>query len=196
MIIWINGAFGAGKTQTAYELHRRIPNSFVFDPENAGYYIRKNMPRELVKDDFQDYAMWRDMNVSMLNYISSEYRGVIIVPMTIVNPQYFEEIVGRLRADGVTVHHVTLWVSKDVLLKRLRSRGDGSRSWPAQQIDRCLAGLGHDCFRHHLETDRMTVESVAETIASMLDVELEPDRRGRLGKLRDRLKTQFMHIRF
>ena len=36
MVIWLNGAFGAGKTQTAYELHRRLPDSFVYDPENAG----------------------------------------------------------------------------------------------------------------------------------------------------------------
>lgn len=37
MIFWVNGAFGAGKTQTSYELHRRIPNSFVYDPENVGF---------------------------------------------------------------------------------------------------------------------------------------------------------------
>ena len=39
MIIWINGAFGAGKTQAAYELRRRAENAYVYDPENAGYFI-------------------------------------------------------------------------------------------------------------------------------------------------------------
>ncbi|MDR0635583.1 MAG: AAA family ATPase, partial [Treponema sp.] len=29
MIIWINGAFGSGKTQTAFELNRRWNNSYV-----------------------------------------------------------------------------------------------------------------------------------------------------------------------
>ena len=29
MIIWLNGAFGAGKTQTAYELGRRISGAYV-----------------------------------------------------------------------------------------------------------------------------------------------------------------------
>ncbi|MBQ9717880.1 MAG: tunicamycin resistance protein, partial [Clostridia bacterium] len=38
MILWINGTFGSGKTQTAAELHRRIPDSFVYDPENVGYW--------------------------------------------------------------------------------------------------------------------------------------------------------------
>lgn len=28
MVIWLNGAFGAGKTQTAYELRRRLPGSW------------------------------------------------------------------------------------------------------------------------------------------------------------------------
>lgn len=40
MIIWINGAFGSGKTNTAYELKRRIPNAFVYDPEEAGFLVR------------------------------------------------------------------------------------------------------------------------------------------------------------
>lgn len=30
MIIWLNGAFGAGKTQTAYELRRRLSGSWGY----------------------------------------------------------------------------------------------------------------------------------------------------------------------
>ena len=36
MIIWINGAFGSGKTNVAYELNRRIESSYVYDPEEIG----------------------------------------------------------------------------------------------------------------------------------------------------------------
>ena len=32
MIIWLNGAFGAGKTQTAWELRRRMADAYVYDP--------------------------------------------------------------------------------------------------------------------------------------------------------------------
>ncbi len=49
-IIWLNGAFGAGKTQTAYELHRRLENSFVYDPENIGFFFNQNLPSELKKE--------------------------------------------------------------------------------------------------------------------------------------------------
>ncbi|MDQ1913501.1 AAA family ATPase [Paenibacillus sp. GD4] len=196
MIIWINGAFGSGKTQTSYELHRRLPQSMVFDPENAGFYIRKSIPRDIAKSDFQDYPMWREINFSMLKYLSMEYSGCIIVPMTIVNPSYFQEIVGRLRADGVTVKHFTLCASKEMLLRRLRSRGEGRQSWAAQQIDRCLAGLSDETFRHHLDTEHMTVAAAAESIAAMLQLPLRPDPRGKAAKARDRLLTQIRHIRF
>lgn len=170
MMIWVNGAFGSGKTQTSFELHRRIPHSVIFDPEHAGSYIRKNIPVEIAKSDFQDYPMWREINYSMLNYMDSEYRGTIIVPMTVVNPRYFSEMVGKLRDEGVTVHHFTLCASKEVLLKRLRTRGEGKNSWAAQQIDRCIAGLSHDTFRHHLDTENLTVAMVAESIAAQLSM--------------------------
>lgn len=196
MIIWINGAFGSGKSQTSFELHRRLPNSFVFDPENAGFYIRKNIPKEVSKGDFQDYTMWREINYSMLKYINSEYNGTIIVPMTVVHPQYFSEIVGKLRNEGVTVHHFTLCASKDVLLKRLRTRGEGRNSWAAQQIDRCIEGLSNDVFRHHLDTNNLAVGVVAETIASKLSITLQPDHRGKIRKIKDRFTTQIKQIRF
>ena len=35
VIIWINGGFGAGKTTLAQELHRRLPDTVVYDPEAA-----------------------------------------------------------------------------------------------------------------------------------------------------------------
>ncbi len=35
MIIFINGAFGVGKTTIAENLVSRIPNSLLFDPEEA-----------------------------------------------------------------------------------------------------------------------------------------------------------------
>ncbi|WP_309118310.1 AAA family ATPase [Paenibacillus sp.] len=196
MIVWINGAFGAGKTQTAFELHRRIPNSFVFDPENAGYYIRKNVPSSAMRDDFQDFPMWRETNYGMLKYIDASYDGVVLVPMTVVNPGYFAEMAGRLRSEGVVVHHFALCASKDVLLRRLRSRGDGERSWAARQIDRCIEGLRDETFRHHLDTDGWSVSDNAERIAALARLELLPDDRSAWRKSWDRLRTQWNHIRF
>lgn len=195
MIIWINGAFGAGKTTTAYELHRRIPNSYVYDPENVGFFLRKNMPKQLWKNDFQDHEAWREMNVSMLQMLSREFEGVIIVPMTIVNPQYFNEILEKLRDEHVDIKHFALLASKETLLKRLKSRGDGKHSWPARQIDRCLSSLSQEMFQTHLYTDQLTPEDIINQIAEACGIGLQPDHRGRFRRKLDRLITQIKHIR-
>jgi len=196
MIVWINGAFGAGKTQTACELRRRCPEAYIFDPENAGYYIRRNLPSSILLDDFQDYPIWRSMNYGMLSHIAASYAGIIIVPMTVVKPAYFAEIAGRLRDDGVDVRHFALCASRETLLRRLRSRGDSSRSWPARQIDRCVEGLRHEVFRHHLDTEHLSVAQAAETIAGMCGLRLLPDNRSALRKSADRAATKLRHIRF
>jgi adenylylsulfate kinase-like enzyme len=91
MILWINGAFGAGKTTVANELNRRIENSYIYDPENAGYFIRKNIPQQInTEDNFQDYKLWRDFNLKMLRFIADSFDGTIIVPMTVTNRQYYD----------------------------------------------------------------------------------------------------------
>ncbi|WP_027086108.1 AAA family ATPase [Cohnella panacarvi] len=195
MIIWINGAFGSGKTTVAHELHRRIPDSHVYDPENVGYFIWKNAPKSFNQGDFQDFPQWRSMNYDMLKMISDRFDGPIIVPMTLVNPQYFGEIVGRLRADGADVRHFALLASRETLLKRLRKRGDRSDSWPARQIDRCAASLSGELFGHHIHTDHRTVEEVAERIASEAGIRLAPDSRGWLRKRIDRMIVTIKHIR-
>lgn len=196
MIIWINGAFGSGKTTTSYELERRIPNSFVYDPENIGFFIRKNVPKPMWKDDFQDHSLWREFNHSMLRTIESEYSGIIIVPMTIVNRQYFDEIITKLKADGVVIHHFTLMATQETLLKRLKSRGDHKNSWPAKQIDRCITALSEDIFAKHIHTDNLTPDEILDHIARDCGIELQPDHRGMFKKKADRIITKIKHIRF
>lgn len=197
MIIWINGAFGAGKTQTAFELHRRIENSFVYDPENLGFFISKNIPSSIKnKEDFQDYEVWREINFSLIKYIEGKYDGVLIIPMTVVNPIYFNEIVGSLRSHGMIVKHYALMASKATLLKRLKSRGDGANSWGAKQIDRCLEGLSNEVFQSHINTENMSIDDVVERIALMSGIKLKPDDMGKFEKKINRIKTQLKHIRF
>ena len=124
MIIWLNGAFGAGKTQTAYELSRRLPNSYVYDPENAGFFIRDNLPPSLRGDDFQDYPMWRAFNFAMLDDIASRFDGHVIVPMTITNRQYYDELPGAL-SRKYDVRHFILYAQKET------SCGVWRRGWKA-----------------------------------------------------------------
>ena len=182
MIIWLNGAFGAGKTQTAYELKRRIPNSIIYDPEQIGFFINRSFPKEIKKGDFQNYELWREFNYKTVKHIHSEYSGTIIIPMTIVNPQYYQEIIGRLKDEGVDVQHFVLSASKETLQKRLKSRFEKKDSWPEQQIERCLAGHAHPIFEGHIDTNHLSTEQVADTIASALHIQLLSDERSELQK--------------
>ena len=195
MIIWINGAFGSGKTHTAYELNKRLPNSYIYDPEEVGFFISDNLPDKTKLNDFQDYPMWRDFNYKMLAYINDTYDGIIIVPMTITNEIYFKEIISKMRQNNLDIRHFTLMAKKETLIKRLKKRGDGKNSWPVKQIDRCLDNLTNEIYAEHISTDNIKIETVAEKIATKCGVKLLPDNRGWLTKKKDRLLVTLRHIR-
>ena len=139
-----------------------------------GYFIRNVFPASLLKSDFQDHKIWREMNVSVLGDLARQYPGTIIVPMTLVNPDYFEELVGQLRSQGIEVRHSTLMAQRETLLQRLTSRGEDANSWPARQIDRCLAALSADRFGQHIDTDHLTTEQIIERIATECKLRLNP----------------------
>lgn len=198
MIIWINGAFGSGKTTTAFELHRRLPGSFVYDPENVGYFIRKNGPECLSRGDFQDIPLWREMNYEMLRLVCSNHKGDIIVPMTLVNPDYFDQIIGRLRRDGADIRHFILWAGREELMRRLKIRSwrfIGRDSFAVSSIGRCLHSFDNLVTEGRINTEGMSVDEVVDKIASECGIVLQPDKRGRTRKLMDRMGVLVRHIR-
>ena len=164
MLLWINGAFGSGKTTAAYELKTRYPHVHVLDPEEVGFTLRKLLPPDLREADFQDQPLWRDWVYGVLEAASHSSQPVV-VPMTLVNPEYFSQIVGRLRSSGVEVQHFTLVASRATLLKRLARRREGQNSWAAQQIERCVTALEHSGFSQHLDSDALSFETIIETMA-------------------------------
>ncbi|WP_243300219.1 AAA family ATPase [Bacillus litorisediminis] len=187
MIIWINGTFGSGKSTTAYELQRRIRSSFVYDPERFGYVLMRNVPKEIAKSDFQDYPLWREANYQLLKQISQDYKGTIIVPMTLTNEIYFNEIIGKLKNDGIEIKHYTLMATEKTIEKRLRQRFEGKRPWAYQQMEARLKSLASDFFKEQIMTDHMSVDEVVATIAKRSGVKLLPDRRTKIKKRVDRL---------
>lgn len=192
-IVWINGAFGSGKTTMAYTLYKRLPDAFVFDPENAGYYLRKNQPPTLCLDNFQDEPLWRYINRDLLLHIATHYQGVILVPMTVIRPDYYNELVFSLQEHDISVVHIVLAASEQTLRRRLRKRLEGRHSWAAQQIKPCLEGFRHPLFHTQIQTDGRCVEDIAEEIARYAKLPLLPRRRGILPLLQ-RLGNQLRHI--
>lgn len=194
MIIWLNGAFGAGKTQTACELCRRLPGSYVYDPENAGFFIRDNLPPGLERDDFQDFPLWRSFNFELLDYAASRYGGHIIVPMTVTSRAYYDETVGAL-AQKHEVRHFILWAGREALEKRLASRLERPGSWGHRQIGRCLRAFESEVTEEKIDTEGMDLYEVVDRIGALCGLALAPDRRGPARKLAHRLATQIRHIR-
>jgi hypothetical protein len=165
MIVWINGPFGVGKTETAKALHALVPGSFVYDPEQAGYFIWKNVPEPLSrKGDFQDLPMWRDMNYQMLRYIVQNQPGIVIVPMTIATRVSYDEIIGRLQAGGILVQHCILTCDRSTLLSRLAMQGNDENSWMVQQYDRCMAAFEGEIQGTVIRTDDLGIAEIVDRI--------------------------------
>jgi broad-specificity NMP kinase len=196
MIIWINGAFGSGKTQTAFEINRRLENSYVYDPENIGYFFRRNMPKEIIQGNFQDQPLWRIFNYELIKNIYSKYNGNIIIPMTIYNKNYFEEIIGKLIEDGIKIDHYILGATKETLLKRLSKRLEKKESWAAKQIDICINGFNELKDKSiYIDTNGKSIYDVVETIARKSDLKLNKDNDIKIVKQIKRIIVQIKHIR-
>jgi AAA domain len=146
VIIWINGAFGAGKSALSEQLVPRLPGSLVFDPEEIGYALGRLVPASPT-GDFQDLPIWRSMTLHALREVHRLYGGTIIVPMTLVQPGYVEEIIGGLLATEKPVLHVFLDVDAETLRSRIAAQvthpdpavDQRARAWRLAQVDRCVA---------------------------------------------------------
>ena len=119
MIIWINGGFGAGKTTLAAELHRRLPDAVVYDPEDVGLMLWKWMPPN---GDFQHLPSWRELVVATALSLRRHHADTLIVPMSLIRDAYRAEILGGLAAAGEEVRHVFLAADAGVLRERLNAR--------------------------------------------------------------------------
>jgi hypothetical protein len=208
-LIWLNGPFGGGKTHTAHEIHRRLPGSVICDPEHPGFGLRRMLPPAL-RADFQDFVSWRAGVVEALDLTLREYDGPVIAPMTVIEPRYFEETVGRLKSLGHEVHHFSLMARRETVLKRLRERGIGrtlrfvagkntrltGETWAMSKVDICLERLADKRFATHVWTDDIPIREVANHIAAIAGLTLTPNTDTRLTGYARRAWTGLKHIRF
>lgn len=202
MLIWINGAFGAGKTLVANELQRRLGGGQIADPELLGFALHKMLPARACRD-FQDLPQWRSAVLATLIQAAAACNGQLIVPMSIVRDDYFDEIVGGLRSSGVDVRHYALTATPETLRRRLRLRSGyvigwvlgRDETWAMQQIDRCVTALAGERYRTHVPTDNRTPDDVVELIAANAGLDLIQPRLSRARHQLRRLEIGVRHIR-
>lgn len=199
MLVWINGPFGGGKTATAFELHRRLPGSVVCDPEHVGYGMRRMLPAPL-RGNFQDLPAWRRSVTELLELALARYDGPLIAPMTLIDHDYFDEIIGHLRRDGFAVHHVTLLATSATVRRRLLRRSLGTElrrgSWAISQLDDSLHRLRAPEFAQHIHTDRLAVAQAADAVAQSAGLTIAPSTHGPLRASLRRYVFTIRHIRF
>jgi AAA domain len=202
MLIWINGAFGSGKTQTAHELQRRLQRAHVVDPEPLGLALRKMLPAQS-REDFQDLPQWRSGVLTTLVQAEMSVDGPVIVPMTIVRDDYFDQIIGGLRAQGIDLRHYSLVATPATLRRRLRRRSGymlarltgRDETWALQQIDRCVDVLDGERYASQIATDERPIDEVVETIALDAGLTLTRPRLSAAGYQARRLMVGVRHIR-
>jgi len=199
MLLWINGPFGGGKTATAFELRRRLPGSVVCDPELVGFGMHRMLPRAL-RTDYQDLPPWRGSVRYLLAHTARSHPGPVIVPMTLINAAYFDEIIGGLRADGANVRHFSLLAERGTILRRIGERGwlFGLRHdrWAVDHLDLCLDRLCQPEFAEHVPTDGRSVAQVADAIAASAGLTITPSADGRARAWLRRRAISVRHIRF
>ncbi|WP_163801088.1 AAA family ATPase [Mycolicibacterium sediminis] len=203
MLMWINGAFGSGKTQTAFELHRRIAGSHVADPELIGFAIQKTLPAA-ARGDFQDRPQWRAAVVAtLIDAVRANPDGPVLVPMTLVEAAYFDEVMGGLAAAGVDVRHFALIASPETLRRRLQTRSGywvgravgREETWGIAQITRCVTALATDRFAEHVDTDDRAIDDVVEDVAARAGVPLTAPKLGPVRYQFRRAAVGIRHVR-
>lgn len=133
MIVWLNGAFGAGKTTVAAALRPALPGAVAFNPEVIGWVLRRAV--RVPSGDYQDLRSWRRLVVGTAAALDRLAPGPVVVAMSLLRERSTSEIIGALRARGREVRHVLLDVTGDELRRRIAdaaARGaaeEGTRAW-------------------------------------------------------------------
>jgi predicted kinase len=168
LVVWINGAFGVGKTAVADELVRLLPDAIVFDPEPYGALLRSVLPADDQPDDFQDLPAWRELTRATVASLARTTRGVVVVPMTLVDAAYFEEVVDGIRREGIPLLHVSLVAAPQIVAARLRAR-EGNNDWALDRVERCVSALADERFADHLDASHATPRELAAELRALVD---------------------------
>lgn len=167
MIIWLNGTFGAGKTTTATELTDLLNGSRIFDTEYVGFMLRHVLASEKV-GNFQDWQPWRGLVVATATQVLDYVGGQLVIPQTVLNHQYWQEIRDGLGASGIPVCHVVLHADRAELTRRIDADSveTGAREWRLNHLDAYDAARSwHSQEGHVIDTTDLEPRRVAQMVA-------------------------------
>jgi predicted kinase len=164
-VVWLNGAFGIGKSTVAELLAERLGDAIVLDPELIGAGLRAERAEWRGLDDFQNIPEWRDRTRSAVSSAVVEH-GTVVVVMTVHRRDYFDETVGALRDEGLPLDHFTLVARPEVIRARLLAR-EGDNDWALDRVERCVSELAGPRFAVHVDASGSPA-SIANDLAVRL----------------------------
>jgi hypothetical protein len=176
MIVMINGSFGVGKTTIAKLLRRSLPGSAIYDPEWAGFVLRR-LPKWIRlngsgSDDYQDIVLWRRSAVAGVRLFRLCASGPVIVPMAFSRRDYFDEVITGIEHLDSELRVFCLRASLTTVKNRLVERGtkiEGpGTEWIARRIIECVEAHNDSYFGEPVDTEDRSAREVAEDIIKRL----------------------------
>ena len=176
MILMINGSFGVGKTTIAKLLRGSLPGSAIYDPEWAGF-ILKRLPKWIKlrgsgSDDYQDICLWRRSAVVGVRLFRLFASGPVLIPMAFSRRDYFDEVVGGIERLDSDLRVFCLKASISTVKKRLIERGteiEGpGTAWITRRIIECVEAHIDPHFGEPVDTEDRSAREVAEEIINRL----------------------------
>lgn len=136
MIVWINGAFGVGKTTAARRMRELEPAWRLFDPEYVGYLLRALLDG-VAFDDFQDLPGWRSLVPAVAHEVIMHTGDDLIAVQTVLRRDYWQELRAGFADRAIAVKHVLLDAEADTLRDRITADTNErtAAQWRLDHID-------------------------------------------------------------
>jgi 8-oxo-dGTP pyrophosphatase MutT (NUDIX family) len=177
VIIWVNGAFGAGKSSAGRALLDLVPESTLYEPEVLGCSLRLLLPEKRLQEvtDYQELPIWRRLVVETAASLLAEVGGVLVAPMSLLRQEHRDEIFGGLAARRIEVRHMVVDPGETILRSWIAARTDhpddpgadeAARAWALERIADYRAALPWlSADAHVVATAGLTPEQTASRIA-------------------------------
>jgi predicted kinase len=167
MIVFINGAFGIGKTTLAKGLVKAMPEAVLFDPELVGFMLREIVGKRDPREDFQEYPMWADLVVETARSLRSAYPHPLILPQCVWMPSVRERLEHGLAEVDPDLHLFCLLTEAPVVHRRLLRRGAVPGGWEWSRTERCTQEHAKLEGWHRLDATIRPSELVKQVLAKL-----------------------------
>jgi hypothetical protein len=166
-------------------LRESLPKSVIYDPEWAGFVLRR-LPRWIRlegsgTDDYQNIRLWRKSVVAGTRLFRRLAEGPVIVPMAFSNHTYFDEIITGIRSFEANLKALCLRASLATVRSRLLQRGvhlEGPETaWITRRVVECAEAHHDPHFGEPIETDDLSPLEITREIIQRLRLPCTADDR-------------------